>query len=1108
MNKKEYTIKINGLTSSVKDVTKLEDALNSLDKAAVKTSEITVKTAATSKTKAKALTDEEKAAKKLADTQKRITDVNSEANKAQIEANQQLREAQREITRKIALDQLAEGSIKAMGMQLTDLRNDYEALSEEERNNIAIGGQMITKIQALDAEYKELRESTGNFRDSVGNYEKALSGLDKLDKGLGDVSNTTNGLSNAFASNNALMGIFGSVTETTEAAQKELAKIIALVTLAQQLSTGATKEGIVATTAKTVVDKVSAIQIKAKAAAEALATKGTIAATIAQKAFNVVASANPYVLLALALVGVVGALAAFSDKTEDAAEAQNKLNNKQKIFLDYLDSEAASLKLVSDARVNALNRQLELSKAQGKSAKDTRKIEDDIYREKLLQNARLLGTYGQEVEALETNRKKLAIYYDMMRKVQLAKERGADKLNIDIDLNGKAEKMDVEKAVETLQGNIDGLNRKIQLAVELKTNEKDLLAESSLTKALREKEDKEAAKAAAEKAKQAQEEAKRKAEEARKNAQERAALELEAQRAAEDLKIKLMGQSYEAQRKIIITEYDRQKQDLQIRLKNEDKLTSKARKSINDQIVNLEKVKNQELDNLTVTRNEKELETLRQLEDQKTAFILGMEDRRRAEINTTYDRQIEDVKYRLQKEKDLTQAQREALNEMIIGYERQKQKELLDLAVEGANKTADIELKTVEYNLASAKSKIGDIIKRNKDKYGIASGIIDPEATRKAAAEANDALQEYIVGLEFYQVDLKKAYEKTLSTLKEGTPEYREEMLKYAQANEDAAAKIKAAQNSIAENNKTAGEAQITHTSEVLGKVSEYAQAAAEAINVVTSTLTSGLQASLDSLNEQLDVINEQYDEAKEKREKYAEDVENIEAQVRSAQGATSDAMKSQLQDAMHLRDEAAREEQRLQKEKEKKEAEIKKKEKQIKKAELISNMAMAAANVAEAVTKMLTAGPISGQILAGITAAMGAVQIGIMAKQLSKLEKGGPIVGPSHANGGVNIMIDGKPSYEAQGGEFMINDKSYSANKGLTEFLNASSQPLTAADLVGIVPGFDALPTAVNDIPSGANNSDVVDAINGMEFNPIVSVTDIIDVTDEVTTVRDLAGV
>lgn len=1095
--KKEYSIVINGTTVAIRDVTKLEDALKALDKTATQTTANNSATTKATQGKAKALTDEEKAAKRLAETQKKLTEVGNESNRAQIEATQALRERTREVTREIALNGLAEGSIASMGMQLTNLRNEYERLSEEERNNVEIGGEMLTQIQALDKKYKDLRESTGNFRDSVGNYEKGLKGLNDLKGGLDQVGGAANNLGVAFGQNSQIMGVFGSVTESTDKAQAELAKVIALVTLAMQFSNVVTKEGVVATTAKAVVDKIATAQLKAKAIAEALATKGTIAATAAQWLFNAAAYANPYVLLAMALVALVAALVIFSDNTEDATEAQKKLNEEQRIWLDYLDSEAARLNLVSSARVNALERQLKLLNAQGNKTKEVRKIEDDIYREKVLQNARLLGMYHNEVEALEENRTKLQLYYDMMRSVQLAQARGDSKMYLDIDLSGKAKEVDVAEAVDIIQGRLDGLNRSVDIAVKLKTEEADLKAIPDIAKALRDKEDKEEAKRKAEEAKRANEEAKRKAEEARKNAQERAALELEAQRAAEDLKLKLLGKSYEAQKKLIEVDYARQIQDLRLRLKTETNLTTKAREAINAQIVTLEKVKDQQLAELVKERNAKDLEATRLLEDQKTALLLGVMDRRRAEINLIYDRQIEDVKHRLATEKDLTEVQQKALNEMIIGYGQQRARELDALTVENANRRAALDLQVTEQALKESISKIGEIVKRNK-----VSGVIDVEATKANLIAVNSAYDQYIQGLVLYQSELRDAHEKTLATLKEGSIEYDEEVQRYAQANADASEKIKETQKQQTENTKTETELQIGYYQSLFNAIAGYADIAAQAITSVTDTLNMGLQASIDSLNEQLEVINEHYEKAKEKREQYAQDVEDVEGRLQNATGATAEALRTQLADTMHARDEAAREEQRLAREKEKAEAEIAKKEKKMKRNDLIGKIAMGIANTAQGITQALTLVWPLNLVMAGVVGAMGAVQTGIMAKQLTKLADGGEIVGPSHDNGGVRVNGF---AIEAEGGEFVTNKDSYAANRSLVQFVNSADGQVTAADLAGVVPGFDAIPTAVNDV---TNNSDdrIVEAIEGMDFQPVVSVTDIIDVTNDVTTVRDLA--
>lgn len=1092
--KKEYSIKINGVDVSIKEVTKLEDAVKSLDKT-INTSAKDIQTATkASTTRAKALTDEEKAAKKLEATQKRINNVNSEANRAQIAANRELRERTREVTREIALNELAEGSIKAMGMTLTNLRNEYEGLTAEQRNNAEEGGKLLEQIQALDAEYKALRESTGNFRDSVGNYGRAVEGLDGLEQALNRVGQTNIDTQNSFISSNAVMGVFGSVTETASKAQADLYKILALVTLAQTLANAATKEGIVATTASAAVDAVKTAQLKAKTIAEALATKGTIAATIAQAAFNAVAYANPYVLLAMLLVAVVSALFLFASRTDDAAEKQKKLNEEQKIWLDYLDSERARLDLVSNARVKAMERQLRLLNAQGAETSKIRKLEDDIAHERRLNNARLMGLYHNEIEALEENRTKLAQYYDLLRSVQLAQARGDGKMMLDIDLNGKAEKVKVEEALDIVQGKIDNLNRSIEIAVQLKTDEAEIKNEVEVQKAERLKADKEEAKRRAE-------EYKRKAEEARRNAQERAALELEALRVAEDLKVKLLGSSFEQQRRTIRNEYARQIEDLKLRLKNETNLSVTARKAINDQIVNLAKVRDQELANLDKERAAAELETQRQLEDQRNALIVGQLERRRAEINTLYDRQIEDVKKRLDEEKDLTEAQRQALNEMVLNYDKQRNAELEAVTVESLNRRANLELQALESTLKQAQDKIGEVTVKNKS--GIWAGVIDVDATRANLAASNAALDEYVASLTKYQNDLKTAHEATLATLAEGSVEYEEELQRYASANYDVTKKIKDAQKQQTDNTRTSTNLQMEYYKQLADKVAEYADLAAQAVTGVFDTWNMGLQASLDSLNEQLETINEHYEEAKEKREKYAEDVENIEQQLQTATGGTADALRSQLQDAMHLQNEAAREEQRLAKEKEKREAEIRKKEKQMKRNELISNIAMGIANTAQGVTKMLSLMWPLNLVMAGLVGVLGGVQVGLMTKQLTKLAKGGEIVGPSHENGGVRVT---GTDIEVEGGEFVTNKVSYANNAELVRFINANPGTVTAADLVGLVPGMDNTPVVVSDVATSGEDR-LVEAIESMEFKPVVSVTDIIDVTDEVTTVRDLSG-
>lgn len=68
-----------------------------------------------------------------------------------------------------------------------------------------------------------------------------------------------------------------------------------------------------------------------------LLAKETKVATAVMTAFNAVTKANPYVLLATAIIGVASAIWAFSDSTDDATKAQEHFNQEQQKLLDLID---------------------------------------------------------------------------------------------------------------------------------------------------------------------------------------------------------------------------------------------------------------------------------------------------------------------------------------------------------------------------------------------------------------------------------------------------------------------------------------------------------------------------------------------------------------------------------------------------------------------------------------------------------------------------------------------------------------------------------------------------------------------------------------------------
>lgn len=93
----------------------------------------------------------------------------------------------------------------------------------------------------------------------------------------------------------------------------------------------------------------------------------------------------------------------------------------------------------------------------------------------------------------------------------------------------------------------------------------------------------------------------------------------------------------------------------------------------------------------------KELDEVRAAEDALLALVTDKREKQRIEIGRSYDRQIEDLRAKLQTEKDLTAKAREAINTQIVALQQQKvdaMKKLSDeeLQTELANKQKLIEL--------------------------------------------------------------------------------------------------------------------------------------------------------------------------------------------------------------------------------------------------------------------------------------------------------------------------------------------------------------------------------------------------------------------------------
>ena len=604
----------------------------------------------------------------------------AELKQAQKEAN----ELNKLTTR---LNQSAEGSYNRLSAQYSINKIYLNNMTVEEREATEEGRKLVAETKAIYEEMKRMQEATGKTSLNVGNYSDAAKGLttqienqtkelalmrlegkqgteeyrrlsqetavlrDAVKDATAEITNMASdtsdldavlgfaaGASGGFAAFTGAMELFGSESEEVEEAQKKLQAAIAITTGVQAIQNAVQKQSAL-------MLGISRIQMAALSKAQVYnrlvtiqGTKATLAATVAQKAFNLIASANPYVLLALALVTVVGALVLFASNTDKSAKNQQKLNEAQKVWLDYLETEATEMNRVSNERIAQLNRELNVAKARNASLSETRKIEDEILAERIRAHNKSVGFYGEEIDNLEANRAKLKQLQEMLVQVNNAKAQGDKTIKIDVDLDGKIDKVKVDDAIEAIQGQIDNTGKSVDIAVNLLTEGADLEAERKIQAAQRLQENRDAAKA-----------------------------ETDILRKAEDTRIALIQDTYKQRQAQTQAANARAIADIQLQLRTETNLTVNARKALNEQIVLLREQLAIDLANIENEQRAAELAAQRTTQDARIALMAEGAEKQREQLRVEYERQIQDITTRLETERGLTETQTtELLNQQIL----------------------------------------------------------------------------------------------------------------------------------------------------------------------------------------------------------------------------------------------------------------------------------------------------------------------------------------------------------------------------------------------------------------------------------------------------------
>lgn len=546
----------------------------------------------------------------------------NETNQAIKYNTENIRILSKEIQNNVKQEMAQEGSIDSMKAKLSNLTAEYNRLGtsmEDVEKKNKIGGQ----IKGITASLNEQEQALGNFRRQVGNYgvatESIRSELKKLTeqigrmklagqegtaeyealvnrasavkdafgdaareigvgasdtKGLDTMKESVSVLAGSFTALNSVQGMFADDQERMQKLVNKVQIGIGALAAATAIQNALQKESAVMTAIATFQSKMKTKAMVLETAATDGLGKVTAWATVKQAFFNAVAMANPYVLLALALATVSGALWIFASGAETAAEKQKKLNESMGYDLDLKEKQIKALKDKHRAIIDNIEAELTLALAQGKSEQELEPIRRRLYDSKKKMHDESRKMAAREVDDIEKNKNELAKLEGQLARVEKEILKNGKNKKVNVTIDGKVESGKAHQIVGILQKAIDNTGKKIEVGVGVKTE------------------------AAADARKEAEElaaKAKEVTEKAAAAFKEQKQKEKEAIRQAEDAIGDLLENEQQKRLQQINRQYDREIEDLKAKLTTEKNLTVKAKEEINKTIVALDKRKDKEL---------------------------------------------------------------------------------------------------------------------------------------------------------------------------------------------------------------------------------------------------------------------------------------------------------------------------------------------------------------------------------------------------------------------------------------------------------------------------------------------------------------------------------
>lgn len=550
--------------------------------------------------------------------------------------NDSIRIINKTVQNQLKQEKEQEGSLRSLRAQLSNLTAEYDALSEAERKGTR-GEELKNYINEVTDALKGAEEETQRYYRNVGNYKEAI--IDAANANIPFIQQINQMVTSLGGLKNYLAGMKTEMVAVS-ASTTGWIKVLKLLKVAL-IGTGI---GALVVALGSLVAWFTKTQKGVEAANKIMAALGATINVIIDRASK----------LGSALVNLFtgnfkkageDAKAIFSgigkeiaDETKQAwelAEVLNEIDKKEVMLSMSRAANRAEIEKLKKAADDQTLSTQERIKAAEKAAEIEKK---DLEIQTELAEARLANTLG---------------YTEMNREVRkLMEQIKAGDITAD-EVIGKLGLS--ESTIEDLKTFRDQFNELQELMEDSYGRQTE---QQNTLNSIRQE--------GADKAKEAKQK------------------ELEAVRAAEDAMLALVKDKREQARKEIELTYTRKIEDLRISLRDEENLTVKARKAINEQIKSLEQQKNIELQKLSDEELQKEIDKrtklislqlesvkegseqeyrlrMQQLASQRDAELADKEltEQMKQAITAKYNKQMDDLA--MQHEKDVSEKQQEAI---------------------------------------------------------------------------------------------------------------------------------------------------------------------------------------------------------------------------------------------------------------------------------------------------------------------------------------------------------------------------------------------------------------------------------------------------------------